>query len=305
MLQPSCLIVVVRVYHHRVLRSLRSTTAPPSHPPRCIEADEPGGCQGEVGAHASVAVGQFHGQPHVQSDEQCIGGFYDRHHEAESSESDVMLPETLEDKTLSLAQDQQGTGAGGQADGVEDDGRVPIHGLPIPVSQNVDRDRAGDGDQQEQDSDHDMEDYYNDHHNDHNENNAGDDNDHAIAFQEQHDDAESGWGGVGYGNGAGVAAGAAAADTLEVALGLGGAGAGALSFGDGGGAGGGGAGAGGGDGGGSAGGGVEWVMQGGEQVGTTEDAEVPLVGEIRLSMGRNFGHFFAVNCFFLFPGKLF
>lgn len=41
--------------------------------------------------------------------------------------------------------------------------------------------------------------------------------------------------------------------------------------------------------------GVEWGMQAGEQAEATEDQEVPLVGEIRLKMGRNFGHFFLVS----------
>lgn len=42
------------------------------------------------------------------------------------------------------------------------------------------------------------------------------------------------------------------------------------------------------------GGGVEWVVQGGEVFATADEEHVPMVGEIRLNLGRNFGHFFQV-----------
>lgn len=45
--------------------------------------------------------------------------------------------------------------------------------------------------------------------------------------------------------------------------------------------------------GGSQGGGVEWVMEGGEAIAMADEVE-PLVGEIHLKLGRNFGHFFQV-----------
>lgn len=51
--------------------------------------------------------------------------------------------------------------------------------------------------------------------------------------------------------------------------------------------------------GGSQGGGVEWVMEGGEAIAMTDEVELPLVGEIHLNLGRNFGHFFQVCKFFI------
>lgn len=41
-------------------------------------------------------------------------------------------------------------------------------------------------------------------------------------------------------------------------------------------------------------GGVEWVIQGSEGIATVEEADMALVGEIRLKLGKNFGRFFQV-----------